>query len=484
MKKNILVLICAALLLPSCSSFLDEYDPNTLSSGDYYETEADVRASVYGVYASLLQSYYYTQNHFFTDVRGGNSVITDSGANSGIPYQFYNYTLTEENAYVYNRYTQIYKTISRANKVLQHLDDVNYVNPATRNMYEGEMRFLRALSYFHLVTEWGDVPLVLEYLTSREKVMESDVRVPKAKVWKAIFDDLEWVISSSGLPDRTSEADCGRTCIAAAHALYGKALLQSALEDDFAGNRTETLTAAVSQLEAAWAVRGFNKLSDISFADIWNVDTQAKCPENIFQINAVGGNESACSVWNYLYGPTTTGITSNRVGGNNNLVTPTFVSLYTPGDVRISMLKGTTLSGVSYYHTMKYADLTTDADGFGGNNWVVLRYADVALMLAEAWYWQNNPTQAAQWLNRVRARAGLSDFSGLDLKEDIYLQRRLEFVHEGLAWQDALRHYTDDEMIAHYSSLNINFSRKDLLLPIPYSERILNPGGLPQNFGY
>ena len=84
-------------------------------------------------------------------------MVTDSGASSGIPYQFYNYTLTEENQYVYNRYTQLFKSISRANTLLAHLGDVSYANPDSRNTYEAEVRFIRALTYFHLVTEWGDV---------------------------------------------------------------------------------------------------------------------------------------------------------------------------------------------------------------------------------------------------------------------------------------------------------------------------------------
>lgn len=54
-------------------------------------------------------------------MRANATVVTNSGANSGIPYQFYNYTLTEENVYVYNRYSQLYKIISRANTLFAHL---------------------------------------------------------------------------------------------------------------------------------------------------------------------------------------------------------------------------------------------------------------------------------------------------------------------------------------------------------------------------
>ena len=101
-------------MLTACD-FLDEYNPNSVTVGNYYTSEEDIVASLNGVYTSLTQSYVADNYHYFTDVRANATVVTNSGANSGIPYQFYNYTLTEENVYVYNRYSQLYKIISRAN---------------------------------------------------------------------------------------------------------------------------------------------------------------------------------------------------------------------------------------------------------------------------------------------------------------------------------------------------------------------------------
>ena len=193
--KHMFILLAASVSTASCG-FLDEYDPNATTVGNFYKSEADIVTSLNGVYASLTQSYYYTNNHYFTDVRSHDTAVTDSGANSGIPYQFYNYTLTEENSYVYNRYTQLFKTISRANTLLAHLDDVSYSNGDARNTYEAEIRFLRALTYFHLVTEWGDVPLILTELKTKDEVQANNYRRPKSEVYKAVFADLDYVLGS------------------------------------------------------------------------------------------------------------------------------------------------------------------------------------------------------------------------------------------------------------------------------------------------
>lgn len=486
MKTNIrqIVLLLAAALTVSACDFLDEYDPNATTTGNYYSSESDIAASVSGVYASLTQSYYLGSACFhFTDIRAHSTVCHNSGANSGIPYQFYNFTLTEENAYVYNRYTAMYKTISRANTTLAHLDDVTYADPQTREIYEAEVRFLRALTYFYLVTEWGDVPLILTDLSTKDEVAAANRRAPKQQVYQAIFDDLEFV---TGSPVRTTcpASECGRASKAAAYALAGKARLQQACDEDFAAEKSASLAAAIELLGEAWNLRTFGALSDIPYANLWSLSTQKGCPENIFQLNFIQGNADLGSAWNYQFGPTQTGITSMKTGQAYNCTTVEIYDRFEPADVRREFLRKFTSAGVDYYHTMKYADLECGPDGYGGNNWVVLRYADVALMLAEAYYWSNDEPSARTWLNMVRKRAGLGDWSGSDLRQGIYDERLFEFIQEGLRWQDMLRMYDRMEMIEHYNAINSNFGLKDLLLPIPYNERILNPEGLYQNPGY
>lgn len=480
--RNILISVFAVAALGSCD-FLDEYNPNSVTTGNFYKTESDVETSVNGIYSALTQSYYFTYNHYFTDVRANATIVKDAGAVSGIPYQFYNFTLTEENSYVYNRYAQMYRTVSRANKVLAHIDDVTWQSADTRDVCEAEARFLRALTYFYLVTEWGDVPLVLKDLTTTSEVKANNVRAPKADVYKAIAEDLEAVVSSP-IMDFPSASECGRASKAAAYALLGKVFLQQACDEDFAGGKDDLLKSAETNLRKAWDLRKFSSLTDVRYSDIWSLSTQKGCPENIFQINCIQGNESLSSSWNWLFGPNSTGVTSKKLGNMQNITTSAVYDSFEDGDVRKGFLRRFETAGQTYYHTMKYVDLDCGTDGFGGNNWVVLRYADVALMLAETCYWQGNADEARTWMNMVRARAGLPAWSGADLRQGIYDERLHEFMQEGLRWQDVLRMYSREEMIAHYNAINSNFGLKDLLLPIPYNERIQNPDGLYQNPGY
>ena len=264
--SHLFILLAASAMLTACD-FLDEYNPNSVTVGNYYTSEEDIVASLNGVYTSLTQSYVADNYHYFTDVRANATVVTNSGANSGIPYQFYNYTLTEENVYVYNRYSQLYKIISRANTLFAHLGDVSYATPSARDTYEAEARFLRALSYYWLVTEWGDVPLVLKVLESTEEVRANNYRRPKAEIYQAIFDDLKYV-TESPLPDVQPASACGKVSKAAAWALWGKALLQQACDEDFVSSKSELLGQAIGKLTAAWDLRKFGELTSIPYSAI------------------------------------------------------------------------------------------------------------------------------------------------------------------------------------------------------------------------
>jgi hypothetical protein len=484
--KYISSILSISLIVASLTAcdFLDEYDPNSTTKGNYYTSEDDISSSVSGVYGSLSADYYYGKNSFyFTDVHAHSTIYNSSGTNGGIPYQFYNFTLNEENSYISSRYTQLYRTISRANTVLAHLDDVSYADSSTRDTYEAEVRFVRALTYFHLVTEWGDVPLVLKKLETTDEVSAANYRRPKSEVYQAIFDDLEYVINSP-LQNLCPAKDCGRTSKAAAYALAGKVWLQYACDEDFSEEKTSSLQHAIQNLTAAWELRSFNSLSDIPYKNLWDLSTQKSCAEHIFQINFIQGNETLGSDWNYSFGPKAEGITSMHTGSQNNFTSQEIYDQFDPSDIRRSYLRSFVNGGITYYHTMKYVDLDCGVNGYGGNNWIVLRYADVVLMLAEANYWSGDETQARSYLNMVRKRAGLSNWSGSDLRQGIYDERLFEFIHEGLRWQDMLRMYTREEMIAHYSAINANFTQKELLFPIPYRERILNTEGLYQNPGY
>ncbi|MBD0261024.1 MAG: RagB/SusD family nutrient uptake outer membrane protein, partial [Cytophagales bacterium] len=130
-----------------------------------------------------------------------------------------------------------------------------------------------------------------------------------------------------------------------------------------------------------------------------------------------------------------------------------------------------------------------------GNDFPVLRYADVLLMLAEALNEAGYSAggEALTLLNRVRTRAGATPYTAADLpdqarfREAVYQERRLELPLELHRWYDLVRTGTAPAAIRRLGgNYAANFQDYRQLYPIPNSEivKINNPAAFPQNPGY
>ena len=238
---------------------------------------------------------------------------------------------------------------------------------------------------------------------------------------------------------------------------------------------------AETHLLATWEAKPFANLKGISYVDIFDKDKQVGCEEILFQVMYQSGSSALSSNYNYIFEPSSqSGLTSVRSGSGFNIATADLVSSFEVNDIRKEISVGTS-NNISY--TKKYIDLD-DSNGYGANNWIVLRYADVVLMLSEVYMHLQEEDKAITFLNMVRERAGLPDYNGNDLRDAIVKERRSEFSFEGQRWYDLIRLYTKNELLTLMSAKNENFTTKDFLLPIPYVEHNLDKERMYQNLGY
>lgn len=495
MKIKYFALILVAALSVSCKDFLNLSDPNAVTTGNYYQNEADMRASLNGAYDALKDGNFMgSSNAYFEECKARFLTYPDTGVNAGENASFDNCSVVPNNQFVLSRWNSIYKCIDRVNVLLKHLDDITYANPAVRSGLEGEARFIRALCYYTLVCDWGGVPVVLKKLESLSEVNAANVRAPKEDVYQAIFDDCAWVIENSSLPDLQNAAGCGRASKVAAMTLYGKALLQKASDPDFASEKVTLAGQAITQLTSAWNKKPFADFVSVDIAEVWNVASQASAKEAIFQLDFVGGATGANSSYNTSFRSKNIAdagkeVNAKKSAGGFVMVKSKAQSIWSEaGDKRFTELMGagTQDGGLESYYTVKYKDL--DASGYYGCNNVVLRYADVVLMLAEANFMANKPADAIPYVNMVRSRAGLGNTTatgGTALRDAIYKERQREFAYEFKAWTDIKRGYSPAEIKAIMAADGATeYDDADLLLPIPHTQWLLNPEGLYQNPGY
>ncbi|MEJ7560048.1 MAG: RagB/SusD family nutrient uptake outer membrane protein [Pedobacter sp.] len=509
MKTNIyqILALSTILSLGACKKdFLAQSNPNAVTANDFFTTENDVLLAVNGAYQSLRSNNTVGENSgLFTDERSDDAGRNDNQSNAGEPFQFNDFSLLPSNSYLKSHWLALYNSIARTNVILANVDKVSYSNPATKLNYIAEAKFIRAIMYFELVRKWGPVPIVTEQLRTTEEVNAVTFRVPEAEVYNQIVSDLKDGLAST-LPNLQTAAGIGRTSKAALNAYLGKVYLTMA--STLPDNKAENLANANTYLLAAYNMKTFGNLSEIPYVDVFDVAKKTTCKELIFQISSRQGDinySSSIAANNQPTGETVNSLrVTTGIGGNVKL---DLVNEYESTDLRKDYsIKYANHATVKDWFITKFRDTNPLAtnNGYGGNDWVLMRYADVILMLAEVNMLQGNTGAAIPYLDMVRTRAGMPTYAISmatpayatkfpTLKLAILHERRVEFAFEHQRWFDLIRYFTAAELVTYlkakpqdsYGIAKLaNVTAKDRYFPIPFDEVKLDPLKMYQNPGY
>jgi hypothetical protein len=467
MKKLIITLFSLSFLV-SCSSDLLDVNPEAQKvSSQFYTNSAEIEQGITSVYGSLQYTGQYQLGMPALGELPSDNTYDEVPANDAFTYgELDFFTIQPNNTLIANTWKDNYIGIQQANIILTRIDKIPDMTDALKNTRIGEMKFLRALMYFNLVRTFGDVPLVLKETTNVNDYF-GQPRTPVAEVYAAIETDLKDAIDL--LPNTTAQK--GRVTKGSALGILGKVLLT---EKKYA----ESLTY-LSQIEGL----GYQLLTDVS--KIFDVANENNA-EIIFDVqfaSGLNGNSEGSSAFQ-MFSPS--GSVSGAKG--HNLPTKEVYNLYFTGDTRRSAYIGLTSSGIPF---SKKLVKTSNTIADGGSNFVVLRLADVFLMMAECFAEQNNTVNANLYLNKIKTRAGIAtvNLSTKDLLlNEIDRERRLEFVGEGHRWFDLIRtgkaisvmttHFTNNQ---GYSTAQIKAHH--LLMPVPQGQINTDPA-LKQNPGY
>jgi hypothetical protein len=504
------IFFLGALILPSCKkSFLEQSNPNAVSVDVNYQTESDVANGVYGCYQALRTSNCIGEGaQLWTDDRADDVNTTDNQSNNGEPFQFTAFSLVPSNTYLLSHWSALYAPISRANIVLSVINSnkITFASDSTRNQYIAEMKFIRALMYFNLVREFGDVPVVTDRLTNTEQVKALTKRVPADSVYKQIVQDLTDVTTSQ-LPVIQPAANKGRVSLQAANALLGQVYLTMGANLN-AKNAAANFNNAKTYLLACFNMKTFTNLSDIPYADVFDVNKKNTCPEIIMQIPYLQGDlnySSSLAKNNQAKGETINSqYASTGAGGT---LTKDLLNEFEAGDVRTTFsIKYAANPAVQSYFITKFRDASAAAGtlGYGGNNWILIRYADIILNIAEVYMYLGDNVNAIKYLDMVRTRAGMPNYATMmtdpnyaalypTLKLAILHERRIELAFEHHRWNDLTRFFNITDLITYIHSKSqanydnsplTNFTQKDYYFPIPLNEYNLDPVNMYQNPGY
>ena len=529
--KNLIKIICICLLLFStnCKESLDLNPIDTGSVDGFFTSTTDVIAGVNGVYNTWTGSWWggafiHVQPHF--EAATENAVIccaweyqykaiaqgTMSPSTGGVISWKWNYG---------------YQAIFRINSILEVLNSgtIEDLASETAARLEGELRFLRAYVYHELTFLYGDVPLVLNTLTPAEA--REITRSPKAQVEEAMYADMDFAINN--LDDEPFQGEFGRPTRLAALALKGRAQL---FRQDYGG--------AASTLSQVIAAEGSAVNLDPDYESLFRGENE-QSPEILFSLQYVD-SEVGAGEGNFLgahYGPNQLdGTTASQGQGwgafefTQLLVDEYYMKdglpfdqspLYDANDPfanRDPRFEGTFFFPGTVYRGVMLEEKNFNSNGAkktiniasrkwknessnnsfsnnGGEDFILIRYADVLLMYAEAVNETSGPTaDVYDAVNKVLNRN--PDGTGEDMMPDlpegltqeemrdrIKHEREVEFFMEGTRYFDLVRWRDAEEILL---SPGINETRifdasKNYLWPIPQFAIDQSPGIL-QNPGY
>ncbi len=482
--------------LISCEKFLERKPLGSAIDGDI--VQGGVEDKVFGLY-SALSKWGMTQLPFISahGSRADDALISTPGDGDASYIDQFQYT--KDFWLMDGLWDDHLGFISQASGVIFDVDSLNKVAPNPLNIVnKAESKFMRAYAYFDMVRDYGGVPKI--DFKVYDVAQANKPRATADEIYTFIEADLKE--AAANLPDVWAPKYAGRVTKGAANAYLAKMYLYR-----------KNWGAALASAEAVINSGRYSLLPN--FADVFT-ERQENGPEAIFEVQnytnedgSVGGFGSAgnwsagyqgirgSGQWDCGWGwniPSQE-LVDNAFEKNDPRLGQTILFSGKPDDYLASDGKfGATLPPSIWPHFNKkvYTDparraATNDKTG----SWldmILMRYADVLLMAAEAANETGNTTKALGYLEQVRSRArkgnadvlpAITSTSQSVIREAIKQERRSEFALEFERFYDLVR-WGDAEKVLGPAG----YSAKNALLPIPQGAIDKSQGVLKQNPGY
>ena len=213
---------CVALLWSVQSCDLDEYNPSGVTPDNVYNQEAGFEALVNSAYA-YWGGQFYGREDFVLLLNGGGDLWINI-ANCGYGRQMSKYEdLTSSVGQIKNTWNRLYEIINDCNAGLERIDNVDFKDNNLRDIRFGELSFMRAYAYWHLVEIYGNVDLRKEE-TSADNISMSCYRSSYDDFYDLMLDDAQNAVNN--LPvDPYPAKEIGRATSKAAYGLLARIAL-------------------------------------------------------------------------------------------------------------------------------------------------------------------------------------------------------------------------------------------------------------------
>ena len=464
-KKNfskvclaVLVALCLNFTLSSCNDWLDILPNNEQVTDDYWQSKEDVEAVI-------SSGYYYMRQCVPTfikwgELRGGALYAIN---NSDAKLQDFNMTPSHSLC----DWSTVYKIIGMANSVIMYapgVEDDTYYD-AIRNSHLAEAYFLRAYCFLMLAKNYREAPLVLQAYVNDNASFDI-AKSSEAELVARVKEDVKIALETGAAKGNyeTEWQTKGRVTKWALYALMADACLWS---EDY-----EQCIEYCDKLINANDT--FRPVFMSNTNDWYTIFYPGNSNESIFELNwdysSYQQNNNFSSYFTLSVGttlrPTTVATEKMKAETQalkdlgwteNGRMGRMLLATYVPDNGQVEAWNMSSQYYIWKYYGTDVADITGGARVYNDANFSIYRMAEIMLIKAQALTMkgQSSWLEAVGLINRIRNRAGLENFQGIDtasgdaqtqvaqldeltLLEEIMDQKEMEFMAEGKRWYDLL----------------------------------------------
>jgi hypothetical protein len=540
LKYSTIVASIMLLIFTSCNE-LDLAPTNKFTENNYWTSAEKANMVLNMAYSQMLNSGYFFSNEALSDnLYEGRGVSSEKAISSG--------QADASNGRFNSEWQDCYSGIKTCHTFLQNVDRVPNMDEDLKARMVAEARFIRAYLFFRLTTWFGDIPLFEKDLTLSES--KEIGRTSQADVLTFVRNELDAIVDVLPTKNEYADDDKGRITSGTVVAFKARTYLYSNDWENVVINCEKLMNSSnYGEYELFPSYEGLflpqNEYNAEVILDLGYVPSLRTwgnyydyAPLSVgARVNALAPTQEMVNDYIMLNGRT---IKADNSGYNESdpyknrdprlsatvvyhefqwkkpdgSTQKIFIEPGTAPDesAAVDEYKGQGTNSTSTgYYLRKYYDPQSLASFTSGLNLILIRYADVLLMYAEA---KNELNQMNQdiWtktIGALRKRAGFTDAGAIDfnagwsnaeIREIIRRERRSELAIEGLRIFDIRRWRTAENVLNGYPhgaqygdpAIDNGYIRldqrkfnpnRDYLWAVPQSQKDLNPN-LSQNTGY
>ncbi|MCE7066642.1 RagB/SusD family nutrient uptake outer membrane protein [Dyadobacter sp. CY326] len=475
MKKLLYLLLFIGVA--ACDKPLEEEVFSSFGPNNFFKTADDAEALLNAAYAlEQKQGTDGFRNIFVMAEVTTDLLIIREGGLRGLAQPLEDFTWNASHEFFDVAWTRYYSAIYRANLVIDNVPNIDF-DEERKKQIVAEARFLRASGYIYLYDLFGPTPIITNSVSTSE---DRPARASKEEFIKFVTDEL--TAASEVLP--VAAKQYGRATKGAALAFLTKFYLNN--KDWAKANETAQKVIALNAYSLFDAPNRTDlfKLANEKNSEFIYVRPHVAQP-------GLGTNYLPhAAPPNYKY----KGVAKANYATQLKTLS-SFYDSFDPKDQRLGafLTEYDDLSGKHIVlgqddkRSFKFEEDLPATGADMGNDFPVVRYADILLSKAEAINELSGPTQEAIALvNQVRAKAGLPALAAASyatkdaFRAHILKERGWEFFSEELRRQDLIRHGKFIELAKARGKVAFDYQ---VLFPLPQSEIDRNPS-LKQNEGY